>query len=153
MSRLFRDRLHKDDGYQIHFAKRGSSDRTEALQKALDAARQGFRQKWVVAATAPIEIRAGQPADVVCLQVVDYYLWAIQRLYERDEDRFLKLVWDQAGLVYDVDDTREKPYGVFYTRDNPLTANPAHEKSQQYRDLPKVSGMKPNFVRQLSEIM
>lgn len=26
---------------------------------------------------------------------------------------------DKAGLV---DDTREKPYGVFYTRDNPLTA-------------------------------
>ncbi|MEP3479080.1 MAG: DUF3800 domain-containing protein [Fuerstiella sp.] len=122
VSRLFRDRLHKDDGYQIHFAKRGSSDRTESLQKALDAARQGFRQKWGVAATAPIEIKAGQPADVVCLQVVDYYLWAIQRLYERGEDRFLKLVWDQAGLVYDVDDTSEKPYGVFYTRDNPLTA-------------------------------
>lgn len=113
VSRLFRDRLHKDDGYQIHFAKRGRSDRTEALQNALDAARRGFRQKWGVAATAPIEIKAGQPADVFCLQVVDYYLWAIQRLYERDEDRFLKLVWDQAGLVYDVDDIREKPYGVF----------------------------------------
>lgn len=122
VTKLFRDRLHKDDGYQIHFAKRGSSDRTAALQQALDAARDAFRQKWKVTATAPIEIIAGQPADVVCLQVVDYYLWAVQRLYERSEDRFLRLVWDQAGLVYEVDDTREKAYGVFYTRDNPLTA-------------------------------
>jgi hypothetical protein len=121
VTKLFRDRLHKDDGYQIHFAKRGSSDRTAALQKALDAARDAFRQKWGVTATAPIEINPGQPADVVCLQVVDYYLWAVQRLYERGEDRFIRLVWDQAGLVYDVDDTREKKYGVFYTRDKPLT--------------------------------
>jgi hypothetical protein len=122
VSQLFRDRLHKDDGYQIHFARRGSSDRTEALEKALGAARQSFRGKWGVTATAPIEIKAGQPADVVCLQVVDYYLWALQRFYERGEDRFLQLVWDQAGLVYDVDDTREKRYGEFYTRDNPLTS-------------------------------
>ena len=122
VTRLFRDRLHKDDAYQIHFARRGSSDRTEALQQALDAARQSFRQKWGVTTTAPIEINAGQPADVVCLQVVDYYLWAVQRLYERNEDRFLRLVWEQAGMVYDVDDTREKNYGRFYTRENPLTA-------------------------------
>lgn len=119
---LFRDRLHKDDGYQITFARRGSSDRTEALQQSLDSARGAFRRKWGVTATAPIEIKAGQPADVVCLQVVDYYLWTIQRLYERGEDRFLRLVWDQAGLVYDVDDTRDKAYGAFYTRDKPLTS-------------------------------
>ena len=118
---LFRDRLHKDDGYQITFARRGSSDRTEALQQALDSARHAFRKKWGVAATAPIEVKAGRPVEVVCLQVVDYYLWAIQRFYERGEDRFLRLVWPQAGLVYDVDDTREKKYGVFYTQTNPLT--------------------------------
>ncbi len=121
VTRLFRDRLHKDDGYQIYFARRGSSDRTEALQQALDAARHEFRRKWGIAASAPIEISAGNPTDVVCLQVVDYYLWAVQRLYERDEDRFVRLVWNQAGLIYDVDDTREKPYGTFYTRDKPLT--------------------------------
>jgi hypothetical protein len=119
---LFRDRLHKDDGYQITFARRGSSDRTDALQQALDAARGAFRKKWGVTATAPIEISAGQPANVVCLQVIDYYLWTIQRLYERGEDRFLRLIWDQAGLIYDVDDTRDKKYGVFYTQNNPLTA-------------------------------
>lgn len=63
VSQLFRDRLHKDDGYQIHFARRGSSDRTEAFEKALGAARQSFRKKWGVTATAPIEIKAGRPAD------------------------------------------------------------------------------------------
>ena len=121
MSRLFKERLHTHDGYLIQFARRGSSDRTEALEHALEAARRSFRTTWNITATAPIEIRAAQPTDVVCLQVVDYYLWALQRLFERDEDRFLKLVWPQVGLVHDVDDTREKDYGVYYVQKKPLT--------------------------------
>jgi hypothetical protein len=121
VSRLFRDRLHKDDGYLIHFAKRGSSDRTEALEHALETARRNLRAKWGITASSPIEIRAGEPKMVTCLQVVDYYLWALQRLYERDEDRFLQLIWSQVGLIHDVDDTRTADYGVYYTQKNPLT--------------------------------
>lgn len=122
VSRLFKERLHKDDGYLIHFARRGSSDRTEALETALEVARRNLRAKWNIATTSPIEIKAAQPYEVICLQVVDYYLWAIQRLFERGEDRFLQLVWPQAGLVHDVDDTREAEYGVYYTQRKPLTA-------------------------------
>ena len=122
VSQLFRERLHKDDGYTIHFAKRGSSDRTEALQNALNAARRNFHSKFGIEATAPIEINAGEPKTTVNLQVADYYLWALQRLYERREDRFLKLLWEQVGLIRDVDDTREKGYGVYYTKEKELTA-------------------------------
>ena len=114
--------MHKHDGYLIHFAKRGSSDRTEALQNSLDAARLNLRASWGITASSPIEIRAGEPKAVVCLQAADYYLWAVQRLFERGEDRFLQLVWSQVGLVHDVDDTRLKDYGVYYTQANPLTA-------------------------------
>ncbi|MBC8353005.1 MAG: DUF3800 domain-containing protein [Planctomycetes bacterium] len=121
VSRLFRDHLHKDDGYTIQFAKRGSSDRTEALENALETARRNLRSKWGITSAAPIEIKAAHSKDVTCLQVIDYYLWAIQRLYERNEDRFLSLVWPQAGVIYDVDDTREAEYGVYYSQKNPLT--------------------------------
>ena len=121
VSRLFRDRLHKDGGYTIHFSQRGSSDRTEALAKALEAARRNLRAKWNITATAPIEIKAADSKEIVCLQIVDYFLWAIQRLYERGEDRFVSLVWEQAGLVHDVDDTHENDYGVYYTKNKPLT--------------------------------
>jgi len=99
VSRLFKERLHKHDGYLIHFAKRGSSDRTEALEKALEAARRNLRASWGIAASSLIEIRAGEPKSVVCLQVADYYLWALQRLFERREDRFLQQVWSQVGLI------------------------------------------------------
>lgn len=121
VSRLFKERLHKDAGYSISFARRGKSDRTEALEKALEAARTAFRQRWGISGTSPIEIIPGSPKDVVCLQVVDYFLWALQRFYEKQEDRFLNLIWPKTKLVIDVDDTREKPYGVYYTQTNPLT--------------------------------
>jgi hypothetical protein len=55
------------------------------------------------------------------LQAVDYFLWALQRLYERAEDRYWQYVWPSVRLVHDVDDTRRKEYGEYYTQRNPLT--------------------------------
>lgn len=45
VSRLFRDRLHKDPAYRIVFARRGSSDRTDAFRRSLEQARDNFRRK------------------------------------------------------------------------------------------------------------
>jgi hypothetical protein len=118
--RLFKDRLHKDDEYRIYFAKRGKSDRTEALRNALEAARAKFSSQWGVASEAPIHISASTPPLCPCLQAVDYFLWALQRLYERREDRYVEFLWSQFSLVHDMDDTRKTKYGVYYTQKNPL---------------------------------
>jgi len=32
------------------------------------------------------------------LQVADYCLWALQRLFAKGEDRFLSLIWPKVGL-------------------------------------------------------
>ena len=122
VSQLFRERLHKHDGYKIHFARRGSADRTEALRNALEAARTSFYKKWGIAGTAPIEIVASDSRTVVCLQVADYFLWAIQRFYERQEDSFLNLLASNVALVHDVDDTHTSAAGAYYTQRNPLTS-------------------------------
>jgi hypothetical protein len=61
------------------------------------------------------------PAEHAGLQVTDYFLWALQRLYERREDRYLELLWPSFCLVHDLDDTRDKTYGVYYTKKKPLT--------------------------------
>jgi len=119
--RLCRDRLHKDDGYIVHFSRRGDRSRTEALRRALEQARANFRRKYRVESTAPIEILAAAPADVPGLQAVDYFLWALQRLYERREDRYWEYVADRVSLVQDVDDTRNAEYGTYYTKRNPLS--------------------------------
>lgn len=113
VSRLFKSRLHKDSAYTIMFAGRGSTDRTRALKKALAKAKENARKSWGVERNAPIVIKT--------VQVADYMLWALQRLYERREDRHIDYVWPVYSLVHAVDDTRTKKYGAFYTQKAPVS--------------------------------
>jgi len=119
--RLFKTLLHKDDEYYIYFAKRGKSDRTAALRSALEAARHRFSVQWGITSQAPVYVTASTPIVCAGLQAVDYFLWALQRLYERREDRYVELLWPAFRLVNDLDDTRQAKYGVYYTQKRPLT--------------------------------
>jgi hypothetical protein len=121
VSRLFKDRLHKDDEYQIFFASRGLKDRSVALGRALEGAKKRFEKKWGIASTASINLNIKSSKEEPCLQASDYMLWALQRLYERRQDRYWDYVWPLVSLVHDVDDIRGKAYGVYYTQKNPLT--------------------------------
>lgn len=118
---LFRDRLHQHDAYEIHFAKRGKADRTAALKVALEAARQRFAEKCGKTSSASINVKAIDSKNVAGLQAVDYFLWSLQRFYERGESRYLELLWPAFHLVRDIDDTRENKYGEYYTQKKPLT--------------------------------
>jgi len=119
--RLFKNLLHKDDEYNIYFARRGKSDRTAALRRALETARNRFSMQWRTTSTAPIYVIPSTPPAHVGLQAVDYFLWALQRLYERREDRYVELLWPAFRLVHDLDDTRQARYGVYYSQKKPLT--------------------------------
>lgn len=55
------------------------------------------------------------------LYAADYFLWALQRFHEREEDRFLEYLWPSFRLVRDLDDTRHYKYGEYYTQKKPLT--------------------------------
>jgi len=120
--RLFKDRLHKDAGYQVYFSRRGSKDRTAALKAALEQAREKFRKQWGISGIAPIEVSAIASQEHYGLQAVDYFLWALQRAYAKGQDRFIRFLWPRVSLVHDVDDRRKNVYGVYYTADNGLTA-------------------------------
>ena len=61
------------------------------------------------------------PQNSTGLQAVDYFLWALQRLYERKEKRYWQFVLPSVSLVHDVDDTRNNDYGEYYTKKDPLT--------------------------------
>lgn len=119
---LFRDRLHQCDQYRIIFARRGRRDRTQALKAALDQARRRFAEKWGRESTAAIDVESAAISDHGGLQAVDYFLWALQRLYEKGEDRFIRTLWHRCRLVRDIDDTREAKYGVYYDKKTPLDA-------------------------------
>lgn len=119
---LFKNRLHLQDDYLIVFARRGKRDRTRQLQEQLESARRRFAAQWGRERPASIRVVPRHPYEEGGLQAVDYFLWAVQRLYERGEDRYLTLLWDKVGVIHDVDDKRQNRYGVYYNKKRPLTA-------------------------------
>lgn len=119
--RLLKTKLHKEDRYVVTFARRGGSDRAEALKSAIRAAQTRFYAEHGLETMAEITVRSGQPEAHGGLQVVDYFLWALQRLYERREERYLSFLSPKISLVHDIDDTRQNEYGVYYDRRRPLT--------------------------------
>lgn len=117
---LFGGRLHKHPEYRLFFSRRGKADRTAALREALDKSRQRFAEKRSIVTSAEVHIDAATPITCVALQAVDYFLWALQRLYEKHEDRYVQFLWPKFSLVRDLDDTRLASYGVYYTKKKPL---------------------------------
>jgi hypothetical protein len=118
---LFPDKLHSRDNYFVHFAKRGKSDRTAAIVQALETARKRFGHKKKIKITSDVDVRVKSSHNSSGLQVADYWLWALQRFYEMNDDRYLSYIWSKVSLVLDVDDKRQKPYGSYYSQKNPLT--------------------------------
>ena len=117
---LFKNLLHKDAHYEICFSRRWKQDRTEALSKAIKTAQERFEKQWRVQTSSAISVSPRGSHESGGLQAADYFLWALQRFYERREDRFLELLWPSIKLVHDLDDTRKNPYGVYYTQKRPL---------------------------------
>jgi hypothetical protein len=120
IKRLFKNLLHKTDN-RIIIARRGKTDRLDAMQAAIDKARKNFQKQYNIPANSSVAILPAQPNEFAGLQIVDYYLWAMQRLYERHEDRFFNLLSKQFRLIIDLDDKRNHPYGEYYSDANPLT--------------------------------
>ena len=66
------------------------------------------------ASTAQCDVVSDRPSGAAGLQVVDYYLWAVQRLFERAEGRFFAGIAKQIEYVWDLDDSRYGAGGVRY---------------------------------------
>ena len=132
VSELFSKFRRMADRMEICFAKRGAKDRTQALRAALEKAGKQFEQDFGFANPCQHEISAGRPATHPCLQAVDYFMWALQRFYERGEERYIELVWPQVGEVHDLDFIENNRRGVFYRKDKPLNvaARQAQKRSR-----------------------
>lgn len=120
VSELF-SKLHRlADRVNICFAKRHRKPRDRALREALEKADHTFEQSFGFAHTAETEIMSSTPPKSGGLQAIDYYLWALQRFYERGEERYVELIWPQIGEVHDLDFVEDGRRGVFYRKDKPL---------------------------------
>lgn len=118
------------DAYEVCVARRGQSDRNEAIRSAIDHAESDFIDKFGFGRGDQDiwRIKVSTPKNEACLQAVDYFLWAVQRFYEPREDqngttkreeRFIKLIWPQVGEIHDLHFGPER--GSFFNAQQPLT--------------------------------
>lgn len=123
--RLLRDKLRGNSSYAITFARRGQSDRTKALQMALERGRQQWCEQCGIKHDPPpaVSVVTQFPHENAGLQAVDYFLWSVQRCYERKEDRFVRLLWPKVDCVWDCDSGETNgTKGMYYTKEKPLEA-------------------------------
>ena len=121
MKRILKNELHKAERNIITFARRGKAARQDALRAAILAAQRNFERSHGIESRQPCEVVATTPSHAPGLQAVDYYLWALQRLFERRDDSSFLLVRRNFRLVMDLDDQRNRPCGEWYNDASPLT--------------------------------
>jgi hypothetical protein len=122
MGRLFERKLHTRPAVDVIFASRGKA-RSQALTDHLLNVQASSGKAARPYSHAAIRVRAMPSHQHAGLQVADYCLWALQRLFTKGEARFLSLIWPKVGLIADADDTSEQLGGTYYTRNhNPLDA-------------------------------
>lgn len=70
--------------YEVCVAKRGAKDRNQAIRAAIEHAERDFEQTFGFSRGGgeAWDIVISNPKETVCLQAVDYFLWAVQRFYE-----------------------------------------------------------------------
>lgn len=119
---LFRGSLHKASRNVITFARRGKSAREKALTDAIEKAKANFARDTGIHTHGLTKIIPSVPSQSWGLQAIDYFLWAIQRLFERGEDRYFCFLAERYRLIMDFDDDRGgKSYGRWYSDQDPLT--------------------------------
>jgi hypothetical protein len=119
---LFKNSLHKADSNIVVFARRGKSARQGALEEAIQRAQSNFERDTGKPSDKPTQIIPSVPSESAGLQAIDYFLWALQRMYERGEDRYFEALREHYRLIMDFDDKRPgRPYGRWYSDQDPLS--------------------------------
>lgn len=127
LTRHLFSRLHGWSDHKIVFAQRGHKPRTKAFVDAIAHEGEGFARDFGLSKPKPTEVLCSVPKDHAGLQAVDYYLWALQRFYERGEARYLNFVWPQTLEVLDLDATstlqgnKSGLHSGIFNKEHPLT--------------------------------
>lgn len=100
---IFQDLLHQADENEIVFARRGKTSRIAALGETIEQAKSHYEHKSGQKITTPIKIEAAYPSESAGLQAMDYCLWALQRKYERDEERFYEMMRSKFEAIIEID--------------------------------------------------
>jgi len=121
VTRLFGKNLHKAEAYNIYFSNRGTTFTNNSLKESLYKARQAFCTKYNISSNSDFKVICINASEIPGLQIIDYCLWALQRMYEKNEDVYFNIIQDKFKLIIDVDDKRHKGYGAYYSLQNKIS--------------------------------
>lgn len=122
VANLLENRLHKYRAIDIYFACMGNTVREHTMRRALQAAMDKFKKKWGKENDSSIRVFIQEASQHPMLQVVDYTLWTVNRIYERGDFRFYNYLLERISLVQDIFDQPKYP-NTYYTPKYPLDAN------------------------------
>lgn len=108
------------DVVNLLFASRGNVTRNEALRESLTQAEDFFHAKFGFRRTHELKVEAKGSREDECLQACDYFLWAIQRHFERQESGFIEMLWEKVGEVVDLDLEHKNRRGLVYGPKRPI---------------------------------
>jgi hypothetical protein len=113
---LFQNVLHRFQHNHITFSKRGSSDRTKKLEKAIWRAKKRFENNCSVGIdSTTFTIMPETPVGEPCLSVIDYMNWAVHRAYTTGAMEHYDHVNSKVSLLHDMYDSHAR-----YTRKSPF---------------------------------
>lgn len=118
---LFKNRLHLAKENYIYFEKRGNKEKQEYLENAIELASQKFKESWEHEHDNKFYVQSQTKTGEICLQIIDYVSWAVQRVFTKSEMRFFKALENKISFVWDIYDfDNYKKGNTFYTKKNKL---------------------------------
>ena len=119
ISRLFENSLHKSD-CAIYFSQRGKTFTDNSLKDAIENAKRNFYNTYKIENHSQINITSAQPQEHIGLQIIDYYLWAFQRMLEKNDDSFYNLLKSDYKMIIDIDNKKNHTDGQYYDIRHPF---------------------------------
>lgn len=119
VSQLFKYVSHNLLNYHVTFAFQGKRERNKSLQQAIESSREVLKSRRRNPC-ATFSVSSKYSHQDPCLQVIDYFLWALHRFYVNADDRYQFFLQERYNVILDWDDHRESHDGKLYTRHNTI---------------------------------
>jgi len=118
VSKLFENKLHVAKESFIYFAVRGSKTKQEPFEDSIQTAINLFERKWGIKNDCNISIIPQSPSGESCLQIIDYVLWAVQRVIVKGDMRFYKFIEEKVSFLVDIYDFDKYPNNYYNKKNN-----------------------------------
>lgn len=119
ITNLFKNILHLSNNNYIYIATRGSKKRQVPLENAIQKSLKYTEEKLHTKIDSRQMILPQTPSGEVCLQIVDYCNWVIQRAFIQGDMRYYNFLKEKFGLIVDLNDYK-KGWKNFYSKGNPF---------------------------------